>query len=99
MSFLKIILHGQTDIDNTLACKYDTCKGFFFIGVIRMSCTEFHLTYHEQLEKFVKEINPKYNFKNLYHIVYQLIKREEVAKKRYGIKNYKLLKKYIKNKK
>ncbi len=48
---------------------------------------------------FIKEINPRYNFKNLYHTICQLIKREEVAKKRYGIKNYKLLKKYIKNKK
>ena len=44
---------------------------------------------------FIKNINPKYNFKNLYHTICQLIKREEVAK-RYGIKNYKLLKQYIK---
>jgi len=47
---------------------------------------------------FIKNINPKYNFKNLYHTVCQLIKRKEVAK-RYGIKSYKLLKQYIKNKK
>ena len=47
---------------------------------------------------FIKNINPKYNFKNLYHTVCQLIKRKEVAK-RYGIKSCKLLKQYIKNKK
>lgn len=47
---------------------------------------------------FIKNINTKYNFKNLYHTVCQLIKRKEVAK-RYGIKSYKLLKQYIKNKK
>lgn len=45
---------------------------------------------------FIKNINSKYNFKNLYHTVCQLIKRKEVAK-RYGIKSYKLLKQYIKN--
>ncbi|MCG6836204.1 Abi family protein (plasmid) [Fusobacterium vincentii] len=47
---------------------------------------------------FIKNINSKYNFKNLYHTVCQLIKRKEVAK-RYGIKSCKLLKQYIKNKK
>ena len=44
---------------------------------------------------FTKNINPNYKFKTLYHIVCQLIKRNKVAKI-YGIKNYKLLKKYIK---
>ena len=44
---------------------------------------------------FIKNINPNYKFKTLYHIVCQLIKRNKVAKI-YGIKNYKLLKEYIK---
>lgn len=45
---------------------------------------------------FIKNINPNYQFKTLYHTVCQLIKRNKVAKI-YGIKNYKLLKKYIKS--
>ena len=45
---------------------------------------------------FIKNINPNYKFKTLYHTVCQLIKRNKVAKV-YGIKNYKLLKKYIKS--
>lgn len=42
----------------------------------------------------IKIINPNYKFYNLYHILNQLIKREDVAKK-YGIKKKKVIAKFL----
>lgn len=42
----------------------------------------------------IKIINPEYRFFDLYHILNQLIKREDVAR-RYGIKKRKLIAKFL----
>lgn len=42
----------------------------------------------------IKIINPNYRFYDLYHILNQLIKRDDVARK-YGIKKKKLIAKFL----